>query len=49
VPRFQRILSWYESLALRRTFELATAYGLFIFALARIAAVSFQSFIYFRF
>jgi alginate O-acetyltransferase complex protein AlgI len=49
VPRFERVLSWYESLALRRTFELATAYGLFVFALARIAATSFQAFIYFRF
>ena len=49
VPRFERVLSWYESLALRRTFELATAYGLFIFALARIATSSFQAFIYFRF
>ena len=49
VPRFERVLSWYESLALRRTFELATAYGLFIFALARIATTSFQAFIYFRF
>jgi alginate O-acetyltransferase complex protein AlgI len=49
VPRYQRILSWYESLALRRTFELAAAYGLFVFALARIATSSFQAFIYFRF
>ena len=49
VPRYERILSWYESLALRRTFELATAYGLFVFALARIAAASYQAFIYFRF
>jgi alginate O-acetyltransferase complex protein AlgI len=49
VPRYERVLSWYESLALRRTFELATAYGLFVFALARIAATSFQAFIYFRF
>jgi hypothetical protein len=49
VPRYERILSWYENLALRRTFELAAAYGLFIFAVARIATSSFQAFIYFRF
>jgi alginate O-acetyltransferase complex protein AlgI len=49
VPRYERVLSWYESLTLRRTFELATAYGLFVFALARIAAASYQAFIYFRF
>lgn len=49
MPRFEKILSWYEGLALRRTLELATAYGLLLFALARIAANSYQAFIYFRF
>jgi alginate O-acetyltransferase complex protein AlgI len=49
VPRYERILSWYENLVLRRTFELTAAYGLFVFALARIATSSFQAFIYFRF
>ena len=49
MPRYESALSWYESLAMRRTCELATAYGLFVFALARIAATSYQAFIYFRF
>jgi alginate O-acetyltransferase complex protein AlgI len=49
MPRFEKVLSWYEGLALRRTLELATAYGLLLFALARIAANSYQAFIYFRF
>ena len=49
VPRYEKFLSWYENLALRRTFELAAAYGLFVFALARVATSSFQAFIYFRF
>jgi hypothetical protein len=48
-PRYGRILSWYESLALRRILELAAAYGLFVFAIARVATSSFQAFIYFRF
>jgi hypothetical protein len=49
LPRFDQILAWYESLALRRTFELAGAYGFLLFALARIATFSYQSFLYFRF
>ena len=49
LPRFERILAWYENLALRRTFELAGAYGVFLLALARIATFSYQSFLYFRF
>jgi alginate O-acetyltransferase complex protein AlgI len=49
LPRFERLLAWYENLALRRTFELAGAYGLLLFALARIATFSYQSFLYFRF
>ena len=43
------ILAWYEGLALRRTVELAGAYGLLLFALARIATSSYQAFLYFRF
>ena len=49
LPRFEKMLEWYESLALRRTFELVGAYGLLLFALARIATNSYQAFIYFRF
>ncbi|MBV8101343.1 MAG: MBOAT family protein [Verrucomicrobia bacterium] len=49
LPRFEKVLAWYENLALRRTFELAGAYGLLLFALARIATFSYQSFLYFRF
>jgi alginate O-acetyltransferase complex protein AlgI len=49
VPRFEKFLNWYERLGLRRTTELGTAYGLFLLALARIAAASYQAFIYFRF
>src|SRR6201986_507356 len=29
LPRFERLLAWYENLALRRTFELAGATGCF--------------------
>jgi len=49
MPRFEKILSWYEGLALRRTLELATAYTLLLLALARVATTSYQAFIYFRF
>ena len=49
LPRFEKILAWYEGLAVRRTFELAGAYGLLLFALARIATSSYQAFLYFRF
>jgi alginate O-acetyltransferase complex protein AlgI len=49
LPRFEKILSWYEGLALRRTLELAGAYGLLLLALARIATFSYQAFLYFRF
>jgi alginate O-acetyltransferase complex protein AlgI len=49
LPRFEKLLAWYENLGLRRTLELACAYGLFLFALARIATFSYQSFLYFRF
>ncbi len=49
IPRFDKILDWYENLALRRSIELATAYGLLLFALGRVAATSYQAFIYFRF
>ena len=49
LPRFEQVLAWYQGLALRRTVELAGAYGLFLFALARIATNSYQAFIYFRF
>lgn len=49
LPRFEKVLAWYENLALRRTLELSGAYGLLLFALARIATVSYQSFLYFRF
>jgi alginate O-acetyltransferase complex protein AlgI len=49
LPRFEKVLAWYENLALRRTLELAGAYGLLLFALARIATFSYQSFLYFRF
>jgi alginate O-acetyltransferase complex protein AlgI len=49
LPRFEQILAWYEGLALRRTFEVAGAYGLLLFALARIATSSYQAFLYFRF
>jgi len=49
IPRFDKILHWYEGLALRRSIELATAYGLLLFALGRVAATSYQAFIYFRF
>jgi alginate O-acetyltransferase complex protein AlgI len=49
LPRFEKILAWYEGLALRRTVELAGAYGLLLFALARIATSSYQAFLYFRF
>jgi alginate O-acetyltransferase complex protein AlgI len=49
LPRFEKVLAWYENLGLRRTLELAGAYGLLLFALARIATFSYQSFLYFRF
>jgi alginate O-acetyltransferase complex protein AlgI len=48
-PGFERFVVWYESFALRRTMELAAAYGLFLLAIARIATESYQAFIYFRF
>jgi alginate O-acetyltransferase complex protein AlgI len=49
LPRFDKILAWYEGLAIRRTMELAGAYILLLFSLARIATASYQAFIYFRF
>lgn len=49
MPRFERVLCWYEGLPFRRTLELSTAYTLLLLALARIATTSFQAFIYFRF
>jgi alginate O-acetyltransferase complex protein AlgI len=49
LPRFEKVLAWYEGLAIRRTFELAGAYGVLLLALARIATNSYQAFIYFRF
>jgi alginate O-acetyltransferase complex protein AlgI len=49
MPGFEKFLNWYEGLGLRRAIELGTAYGLFLFSLARIAAASYQAFIYFRF
>ena len=49
LPRFEKVLAWYENLALRRTCELVGAYGLLLFALARISTFSYKSFLYFRF
>ena len=49
LPRFEKVLAWYKGLAVRRTVELAGAYGLLLFVLARIATSSYQAFLYFRF